>query len=62
MFFNKEKIKNFNNYLVISDKKYENIGNQFILNSIPINVFKLVEKINIEFLKIQFSIELVYFS
>ena len=49
------KIKNFNNYLVISDKKYADIVNQFVLNNIPINIFKLVEKINIEFLKIQFS-------
>ena len=50
-----DKLKNFNNYLVISDKKYTDIGNQFVLNNIPINIFKLVEKINIEFLKIQFS-------
>ncbi|MDC0642571.1 winged helix-turn-helix domain-containing protein [Candidatus Pelagibacter sp.] len=50
-----DKVKSFNNYLVISDKKYTDIGNQFVLNNIPINIFKLVEKINIEFLKIQFS-------
>ena len=50
-----DKMKSFNNYLVISDKKYTDIGNQFVLNNIPINIFKLVEKINIEFLKIQFS-------
>ena len=50
-----DKVKNFNNYLVISDKNYADIGNQFVLNNIPINIFKLVEKINIEFLKIQFS-------
>ena len=50
-----EKIKNLNNYLVISNKKYSDIGNQFILDNKPINLFKLVEKINIEFLKIQFN-------
>ena len=50
-----DKMKSFNNYLVLSDKKYTDIGNQFVLNNIPINIFELVEKINIEFLKIQFS-------
>jgi len=50
-----DKVKNYNNYLVISDKKYTDIGNQFILDKIPINISKLVEKINIEFLKLQFN-------
>ena len=43
------------NYLVISNKKYSNISNQFILDNTPISIFKLIEKINIEFLKIQFN-------
>ena len=50
-----EQVSNFNNYLVISNKKNLNISNQFVLDKVPINIFKLVEKINIEFLKIQFS-------
>ena len=50
-----ETVNNFNNYLVISNKKHLNVGNQFVLDNTPINIFKLVEKINIEFLKIQFS-------
>ena len=50
-----EKVSNLNKYLVISNKKYLYISNQFVLDKIPINIFKLVEKINIEFLKIQFS-------
>ena len=49
-----EQVINLNNYLVISNKKYPDISNQFVLDKIPINIFKLVEKINIEFLKIQF--------
>ena len=53
--FLNEKVKNLNNYLIISNKKYLNVRNQFVLNNIPINIFKLVEKINIEFLKIQFN-------
>ena len=44
-----------NNYLIISNKKYSNINNHFILENLPLNIFKLVEKINIEFLKIQFN-------
>ena len=50
-----DKIKNFSNYLIISNKKYSNIDNQFVLDNLPINIFKLVEKINIEFLKLQFN-------
>jgi len=50
-----EKVKSSNNYIIISNKKYSDIGNQFVLDNIPINIFKLVEKINIEFLKIQFN-------
>ena len=50
-----DEVKNHNNYLIISNKKYLNVNNQFILDKIPISIFKLVEKINIEFLKIQFS-------
>ena len=50
-----EQVSNLNNYLVISNKKHLDISNQFVLDKIPINIFKLVEKINIEFLKIQFS-------
>ena len=50
-----DTIKNLNNYLIISNKKYLDIGNQFILDNTPINIFNLIEKINIEFLKIKFN-------
>ena len=50
-----EKVKNSNNHLIISKKKYSDNSNQFVLDNVPINIFKLIEKINIEFLKIQFS-------
>ncbi len=49
------KVKNLNNYLIISNKKYLDIRNQFVLDNLPINLFKLIEKINIEFLKLQFN-------
>ena len=50
-----DKVKNLNNYLIISNKKSSDICNQFILDNTPNNIFKLIEKINIEFLKIQFN-------
>ena len=50
-----EKVQSNNNYLVISNKKYPDICNQFVLENIPINIYKLVEQINIQFLKIKFN-------
>jgi len=50
-----DKIKKLDNYLIVSNKKYPNIANQFILETIPIKIFKLIEKINIEFLKLKFN-------
>ena len=50
-----KKIKNLDNYLILSNKKYLNSSNFIVLNNLPINIFKLIEKINIEFLKLQFS-------
>ena len=53
--FLKKEVRKFNNFLIISEKKYLNIGNQFVLNNTPINISKLIENINIEFLKIRFN-------
>ena len=50
-----ENMKKIHNYLIISNKKSLAIHNLFILDSVPINIFKLIEKINIEFVKIQFK-------
>jgi len=50
-----KEIKNLENYLVITKKKLQNINNQYILEQIPIKISQLVEKLNIEFLKMQFS-------
>ena len=38
--FLNEKVKNLNNYLVISNKKYLDVGNQFVLDTTPIKIFK----------------------
>ncbi len=51
----KEKVKNLSNYLVISNTKFSYISNQYVLDNLPIKIFKLIEKINIEFLKNQFN-------
>ena len=53
--FLNERVKNLNSYIIISNKKYSDIRNQFVLDNLPINLFKLIEKINIEFLKLQFN-------
>ena len=49
------EIKKYNNHIIISNKKYRDINNQFVLDNLPINIFKLIEKINIQFLKLQFN-------
>jgi len=47
-------IFDFDNYLILSNQKYPEISNQFHLNDLPINISKLLEIINIEFLKLKF--------
>jgi hypothetical protein len=49
------EIKNLKNYLIITKKEILNINNQFIFNQLPIKIFKLIEQLNVEFLKHQFS-------
>ena len=50
-----EKIKNLCDYLIISNKKNLNFSNQVYLDIKPMNISKLIEKINIEFLKLHFN-------
>ena len=49
------EINNLNNYLIITKKEILNINNQLIFNQPPIKFFKLIEKLNVEFLKKQFN-------
>jgi len=49
------KIKNLKNYLIITQKKLLLLENQFFVDQLPIKLVYLVEKLNIEFLKQQFS-------
>ena len=48
------EIKSLNNFLIVTKKKILNFDHQFILNHLPIKIFKMIEKLNIEFIKRQF--------
>ena len=48
-------LKAQNNYLVISKKKIEGIENQIEVTNFPIDIVKLVENINIKFLKKKYN-------
>ena len=48
-------LKDQNDYLLISNKKIKNIENQIILNNFPIDIIKLIESINVKFLKKKYS-------
>ena len=47
-------VKDFN-YLILTKNKIPNIKNQILINNFPINIFKLVEIINVEFLRLKFN-------
>ncbi len=49
------QVNKLTNYLIVSNKKNLNFSNQVILENESINIHKLLEKINIEFLKLQFN-------
>ena len=49
------KLINDNNYLVLTKKEIPEIKNQIIINKFPLSVSKLIEKLNIEFLKLKFN-------
>jgi hypothetical protein len=56
---NEKDLKEFNfdqknNYLIISEKKIEGVKNSLILDNLPIKFEKLIEIINIKFLKNKF--------
>jgi len=58
--FNKKdliKLNTFQNnrFLFITEKKIPNINNQIILSKLPLNIFKFIEKLNIEFLRFEFN-------
>ena len=50
-----KKIKDLTNYLIITKKRILYVDNQYIFDQLPIKLSKLIEKINVEILKQQFS-------
>ena len=48
-------LKDQNDYLLISNKKIKNVENQITLNNFPIDITKLIESINVKFLKKKYS-------
>tara|TARA_B100000674_G_scaffold230420_1_gene189498 strand:- start:346 stop:900 length:555 start_codon:yes stop_codon:yes gene_type:complete len=45
----------FKNYILITNKKFPEIKNQLVLNNFPIKIYKLIEIINLAFLKQEYS-------
>ena len=48
------KLDKLNNFLIISQKKIPNLNNQIILTNYPLKISKIIENININFLKNKF--------
>ena len=47
--------ENHKNYLIITKQNSLNINNQVIFDNLPIKINKLIEIVNVEFLKLQFN-------
>jgi len=50
----KNETKYLNNYLIITKNQIKKFNNQLVLNQLPIKIFRMIEKLNVEFLKHQF--------
>ena len=50
-----KKIGTNKNYLILTKKKINHAQNQFIINDFPITINKLLDKLNISFLKLKYS-------
>ena len=53
--FEQLKLEELNNFLIISKKYVPNLKNQIIFNSYPLKISKIIETININFLKNRFA-------
>ncbi|MFL2887045.1 MAG: helix-turn-helix domain-containing protein [Candidatus Pelagibacter sp.] len=49
------KIKYSNSHLIIAKKKIPNLTNQIVLDNLPLKISKIIETININFLKNKFN-------
>ncbi len=55
--FNDLKLNDIGDYLVISKKKIGQINNQIIIHEFPLKIDKLLQLININFLKFKFNLQ-----
>ena len=53
--YKKVNFEQYENYLIISTNSNEKIQNCIIINNLPIKITKIVEIINLSFLKIKFN-------
>ena len=50
-------LNDFENYIILTSKKLSDISNQVVIDSFPLKLKKLVEIININFLKQEYNIQ-----
>ena len=50
-------IENLQNYLILTDHKIDYLENLIIINDLPIKINKIIEKINVSFLKKNFNVQ-----
>ena len=49
------QVRDLKNYVILTKSKNLNFHNIILVNNLPLNIFQLIEKINVSFLKNQFS-------
>ena len=50
-----DQLISLENYLIITQKRITDVNNQFILTHTPLKISKLIEKLNIQFLRLQYN-------
>ena len=53
----KLKLHKYENHLIISKKKIDNLNNQIVIEKFPIKIEKLLQLINVNFLKFKFNLQ-----
>jgi DNA-binding response OmpR family regulator len=51
------KTSNLENYLILSDHRIQNVTNQIVIDNFPLKINKLIEIINVNFLKKNFNVK-----
>ncbi len=49
--------QDFGNYIILTQKNYQEIKNQLIINNLPIKLSKLIENLNIVFLRQEYNLK-----